>query len=541
MHIFKYLLIFLVPIALFQNGYAQTRTLKKSSLPLDWHHLSFDRDSVVGVETGKAYDFLASTNRKAQKITVAVIDADLDTRHEDLKEVVWVNPGEEPDQADNDKNGYIDDIHGWNFLGIKGGGTLTKVGTEPFREYKRLRPRYEHIKPDEVKEKEKQEYAYFLSMRKQAKINSYLQFGEYLRRLAAAYAAVDSLMGVQFSHEATLFDFQHLQVRDTSLSRSYEIVGAMVWRYDSTTLWSDIYQKQQADFQLANRRIESLDDSTDPREVLKENKKSMKGRDYGNNTLAVTDSDHGTFVAALVGASRGNGRGMDGVADQVEIMGVVAVPDGDEYDKDVAMAIRYAVDNGARIINMSFGKYVSPDSRWVEKAVAYATRKGVLMVHAAGNDSRFIDTTGYFPTGFTRKQLRSNTFIRVGASTPSGDAASLSNYGRKSVDLFAPGVNIYSALGNNSYGRANGTSAAAPIVTGVAALVWSYYPELTTEELHHVLLASVTPRAGVKTPLPGSRTKELAAFEELCASGGIVNAYQAVKLADALVSQKRGR
>ena len=348
-------------------------------------------------------------------------------------------------------------------------------------------------------------------------------------------------MGIQYPQAPSLGDFQRLQIGDTSLTRSYQIVGAMVWRYDSTTLWSDVYKKQQADFLLARKRIESLDDRTDPREVLGENKKSIKGRDYGSNVLAVKGSDHGTFVAALVGASRGNGVGIDGVADQVEIMGVVAVPDGDEYDKDVALAIRYAVDNGARIINMSFGKYVSPNSRWVEKAVAYATKKGVLMVHAAGNDSRYIDTAAFFPSGFTRKQQRSKYFIRVGASTPTGDAASLSNYGKNSVDLFAPGVNIYSAKENNTYGRANGTSAAAPIVTGVAALVWSYYPELTTEELHHVLLASVTSRKGVKTPLPGSRSKEVVSFEELCSTGGIVNAYQAVKLADALVSQKKSR
>lgn len=495
----------------------------------------------MGVETGKAYEFLSSTNRKAQKIRVAVIDADLDTQHEDLKDVVWVNPNEKADQKDTDKNGYADDVHGWNFLGLKDGGTLAKVGTEPFREYKRLRPRYEHLRPEEVKKKDKEEYAYFLSMRKQAKINSYLQFGEYLRSLASAYSVVDSLMGIQYPQAPSLGDFQRLQVSDTSLTRSYQIVGAMVWRYDSTTLWSDVYKKQQAEFQLARKRIESLDDRTDPREVLGENKKSIKGRNYGSNTLVVSGSDHGTFVAALVGASRGNGVGIDGVADQVEIMGVVAVPDGDEYDKDVALAIRYAVDNGARIINMSFGKYVSPNSRWVEQAVAYATKKGVLMVHAAGNDSRYIDTAAFFPSGFTRKQHRSKYFIRVGASTPTGDAASLSNYGKNSVDLFAPGVNIYSAKENNSYGRANGTSAAAPIVTGVAALIWSYYPELTTAELHHVLLASVTSRESVKTPLPGSRSKEVVAFEELCATGGIVNAYQAVKLADAIVSQKKSR
>ena len=178
MNIVKYLLLLLLPIALFQNGYAQTKSAKKNNLPLNWHLLSFDRDSVMGVETGKAYEFLSLNNRKAQKIRVAVIDADLHTDHEDLKDVVWVNPKDNADQKDNDKNGYVDDTHGWNFLGLREGGTLTKVGTEPFREYKRLRPRYEHIKPEEVKKKDQEEYAYFLSMRRQAKINSLLQFGE---------------------------------------------------------------------------------------------------------------------------------------------------------------------------------------------------------------------------------------------------------------------------------------------------------------------------------------------------------------------------
>jgi len=231
---------------------------------------------------------------------------------------------------------------------------------------------------------------------------------------------------------------------------------------------------------------------------------------------------------------------VQGVANDVKIMMVRAVPEGDEYDKDIALAIKYAVDNGARVINMSFGKGYSPEKQWVDEAVRYAESKDVLIVHAAGNESEDIDSTDNFPNpDLVTFHTTASNFITVGASgdTHIGNGsmiANFSNYGATGVDVFAPGVKIYSTLpGGNQYGFLQGTSMAAPVVTGVAALIRSYFPDLSARQVKYAIEKSAT-QLPDSTLVPEPGTNKMVPVKELCTSGGFLNAYAAVQLAATL-------
>jgi subtilisin family serine protease len=269
----------------------------------------------------------------------------------------------------------------------------------------------------------------------------------------------------------------------------------------------------------------------DPRNKVGDNPNDATERFYGCNRVSGPKGDHGTHVAGIIAAARNNNIGMNGVADNVKIMVLRVVPDGDERDKDIANAIRYAADNGAKIINMSFGKGFSPQKNVVDEAVEYAVQKGVLLVHAAGNDNNNIDTTNNFPRAIYLNNSVASSWLEVGASNwKSGKniPADFSNYGKQTVDVFAPGVDIYSCIPESKYASFNGTSMASPVTAGVAALIWSYYPQLNAVQVKDIIMKSVVPVKG-KVLIPG--TKKKIKMTELCKTGGIVNAYQAIKLA----------
>ena len=278
-------------------------------------------------------------------------------------------------------------------------------------------------------------------------------------------------------------------------------------------------------------------------EIVKDDYDNINDCFYGNNDVMGPSPMHGTHVSGIIAAQRGNGIGADGVADNVKIMMIRAVPDGDEYDKDIALAIKYAVDNGAKVINMSFGKGLSPEKKWVDSAVRYAELKDVLIVHAAGNDGEDNDTTGNFPNpDLAILHRKATNFITVGASSDpkvSGDyIGDFSNYGKNSVDIFAPGVKIYSTLpGRSSYGYLRGTSMASPVVAGVAAVIRSYFPALSASQVKYAIEKSVVADTSIKVTRPG--TKEMMKMTELCTSGGWINAYNAVKVAASLQTEKR--
>jgi subtilisin family serine protease len=268
-----------------------------------------------------------------------------------------------------------------------------------------------------------------------------------------------------------------------------------------------------------------------PRFVVGDNYDDATQRSYGNNDVVGPTAEHGTHVSGIIaGVRTGKPGEQEGIADNAKIMVIRVVPDGDERDKDVANGIRYAVDNGARIINMSFGKGYAYNKKAVDDAVKYAEAHDVLLIHAAGNDHSNNDSVQDYPNcRYEGTHKQAGNWIEVGASDVLGRPGTFSNYGKKTVDLFAPGVKIYSSIPDSAYAYFNGTSMASPCVAGVAAIIREYFPTLTAKQVKKILMKSVT-KVTYKVVLPG-REDTYVTYKDLCVSGGMVNAYKAVQLA----------
>ena len=492
--------------------YTESTFAQQSTLPIHWHHQNSSQ-GYYGVNSDQAYDYIHNQNLSLKPIVVAVIDGDLDTNHEDLKDNLWINP--------KAKNFYAQAQHGWNFLGTSDNKLISKVGTEAFREYKKLRPKYENTQlSDWKKKKDKAEYAYFLQVKKDAKIQGYLNFFPYIKLTYEAYRLTDSTLQAHNVDRTkfTIKDLDSLKSKDSSIQEYIEAAKRSSYRYDETTKWSALYAHQVEEFKTAEKRIKSLDDQSNPRFDIGDNIKSLRDKNYGNAILIDSNSYHGTFVSGLVAANRNNEIGINGIAENAQLMGLRAVPDGDEFDKDIALAIRFAVDNGANIINMSFGKYYSPNSEWVTDALSYAMKRNVIVVQAAGNDNRNLDTINCYPIKPGKIKKQYNSYLHIGASTNDGSKAKFSNFGLETVDFFAPGEKVTSTATFDKYKTANGTSFAAPIVSGVAALIWGVYPELKAYQLVEILKKSASKNT-VDTLTPYAVTP------------GIVDAYQALLIA----------
>ncbi|HUZ58758.1 MAG TPA: S8 family serine peptidase [Hanamia sp.] len=509
----------------------------KRVAPNDWFELDRGTTGYYGISLDKAYDFLKG--RKSKTIVVAVIDSGVDTLQEDLKPILWHNPGEIPHNGiDDDHNDYIDDVYGWNFIGGKDGRNVHQDSYEAARVYWKLKSKYDSTENDDttkMDETQKAQYACYL--RAKDDVTKGINPGEMLqmKRILPIMEKGDSIIGKDLGKtEFTCKDVEGYTSDDINAKMAAAIylnIGKMNNNYDLTN--TDILNDLRGQIRKGDAATTPPEDYRD--EIVKDNPNDINDRYYGNNDVMAGTPSHGTHCSGIIAAVRNNGIGMNGVADNVRIMMVRAVPDGDEHDKDIANAIRYAVDNGAEVISMSFGKGFSPQKNWVDDAVKYAQSKGVLLVHAAGNDAQDIDSVKNFPNPYYRdKSGVADNFITVGASgdpTNGGFTASFSNYGKKSVDVFAPGVNIYSTLPDNKFGDYSGTSMATPVVAGVAALVLEYFPDLSAEQVKYVIDHSVEPPPG-KVKKPG--TDDMVSLSDLCISGGEVNAYNAVKLAATL-------
>jgi len=510
--------------------------------PNNWFELDRGTTGYYGISLDKAYDFL--NGKKSQTVVVAVIDSGVDTLQEDLKPILWHNPGEIPGNGiDDDKNGYIDDVYGWNFIGGKDGRNVHQDSYEAARVYWKLKDKYDDKVPDTttMNDSEKAEYATYLrakdAVTKGVDPAQLLQMERILPVLEKGDSVIAKDLGKK---EFTGKDVQGYTSQDPDAKIAAAIYLNMAKAnnsYDITN--TDIINYLRGEIRKGEAASTPPEDFRD--EIVKDNPNDINDRYYGNNDVMAGTPSHGTHCSGIIAAVRNNGIGMNGVANNVRIMMVRAVPDGDEHDKDIANAIRYAVDNGAKVISMSFGKSFSPQKSWVDDAVKYAESKDVLLVHAAGNDAKNIDSAENYPNPvFLDKSGVADNFITVGASgdsTNGGFTASFSNYGKNSVDVFAPGVNIYSTLpGGNNYGNFSGTSMATPVVAGVAALIREYFPNLTAEQVKMVIDSSATPITQ-QVKLPG--TDELVNLSDISKSGGEVNAYNAVKLASTLQPGKK--
>jgi len=517
----------------------------QAQAPENWFLLDNKADGYNGVSTEKAYSELLS-GMKSKTVVVAVIDSGIDTEHEDLASVMWVNSDEVPGNGiDDDKNGYIDDVHGWNFIGGKNGNVDADT-YEATRVYKKLRTKYANVDGSKFKGKKKREYDLYVKTKEE--VESKIETAQ--TQLESLKATKTMLFGALDALDSALGDKpltkENVEALDASSNEQLGIaknVLGRIWSQgeevgtvkeiraevtDQIAQGGDFYQGQVD-------HAYNLD--FNPRTIVGDNYADSYEKGYGNNDYEGPDAFHGTHVAGIIGAARNNGTGIDGVADNVKIMSLRAVPNGDERDKDVANAIIYAVDNGAAIINMSFGKGFSWDKRAVDKAVKYACKNDVLLVHAAGNAGQDNDVAENYPRDeyFKRngkpKGKFASCWMEVGAlSWKDGSdlPATFSNYGKKNVDIFAPGVAIYSTTPDNNYRNAQGTSMASPVVAGVASILRSYFPTLTAEQTKQILMSSSVKMTN-NVNVPGGDMQK--SFNALSVSGGIVNAYNAVQAA----------
>ncbi|MBK7873184.1 MAG: S8 family peptidase [Saprospiraceae bacterium] len=498
--------------------------------PLDWFHLDPDRDSFPGISTQQTYRELLK-NSKGRTIIVAVLDSGVDPEHEDLKDIMWVNADEIPGNGiDDDKNGYIDDIHGWSFLGNAKGENVAHDNLEITRVYRELNKKFEGKSPSAISKDEKADYDKYLEYKKiiEEKIAGLQQ---EVPLYEAVYNAIVNLEKALNKDSITLDDIKKFRSRD----RVMMAAAAQMEQFMSD---GETFQKIKDDIkayyeQQHSRLNYGYNVDYDPRKIVGDNINDPYERYYGNNDVRGPDAMHGTHVAGIIGAARDNGIGINGVAANVRIMSVRTVPDGDERDKDVANAIIYAVDNGAAVINMSFGKGESPNKDVVDKAVKYALKNDVLIVQAAGNDAQENDYMNTFPNDkFKKKGLfgpkYADNWITVGALDYDGDAADFSNYSGENVDVFAPGTEIYSTVPDSKYEISQGTSMASPVVAGVAATLRAHFPKLSAKQVKDIIMQSVVP---IKDKVIKPGTDDMVSFNQLAQSGGTINMYRAVQLA----------
>lgn len=495
-----------------------------------------------GMGTDKAYSKVLAS-KKSTTVVVAIIDSGVDIEHEDLKGKIWINTDEIPGNGiDDDNNGYIDDVHGWNFLGNAKGENINDVRLEVTRIYAKLHTIYDGRSFADLTEEEQDGYKLYKEVRAIVEDNRKSASAELeeLSEMTEKVKKADDKLREHFNGEYTQAQLGEAVMDDKLRDAAIEIYMLALYGMDFESYMEYLkYYQDQLDF--------NYNPDIDPRmDIIGDDPSDFTDANYGNNDVKGPDASHGTHCAGIIAAIRNNNMGNDGVADNVLIMSVRTVPNGDEWDKDIANAIRYAVDNGAQVINMSFGKAYSPEQDGVIKAFRYAEEKGVLLVHAAGNEGSDNDVLGHnFPSPlYASMTAKFTNWIEVGASTRykkakfkkgymlhDGIAADFSNYGNEMVDVFAPGHDILSTTPDNQYDVYAGTSMAGPMVAGVAALIKSYYPALTMIQIREIILASVQDASKRKTPLPGD-IEETVSFDELCVTAGIVNVYNAVKLAE---------
>ena len=488
-----------------------------------WAHADLVTDTIPGISLDKAYTFLEG--KKGVTVIVAVIDSGIDIEHEDLKDVLWTNTKEIPGNGiDDDNNGYVDDIHGWNFLG--GNGEPAYEQLEITRIVAKLNPRFEGKTIENISEADKADFKKYQKYLEAYNTSSSKHFQTLVRmeQIGENFAAVKKHLGKE---DFTLEDLQGINTEDQILKAQVNDLTGLFARGLDEAAYLEFYASQ--------KKNRNYDLSFNGRAIVGDNPEDINDTKYGNAFVigSKDEESHGTHVAGIILATRNNNKGLNGVANNAELMVVRAVPDGDERDKDIALAIRYAVDNGAKVINWSFGKSFSPNKEWVFDAIKYAAQHDVLLVHAAGNDSKDIDVKDNWPNDSEDKINEfSDNVLTVGALSPEFNEnlpATFSNYGKLNVDVFAPGVQIYSTIPKDEYAKYSGTSMASPEVAGIATLIRSYYPQLSASQVKHIIMNSGV-KVNLQVLVPGEKG-EKAAFSSLSKSGSMANAYNALLLA----------
>ncbi len=502
-----------------------------------WGDLDMLTDTIPGMSVNRAYNEIIK-DKKGKPVIVGVLDSGTDINHEDLSAVIWTNPDEiAGNQKDDDGNGFVDDIHGWNFL-----GDAVHDNLEYTRILKKLKPRYEGKSDADITADQKDEFE--LYKRAQKKYDEEYaeakdEGGHYKQLKKNVTELVDELRDYTGQENMTLEDIEAIDTDNLKVTVAARMIKDLLkgTRSEDT---DEILDGLDEAFTYFNDQLEyHLNLDYDGRKLTGDDVDDINDTYYGDPDVTGPTSDkedilHGTHVAGIIGAVRNNGIGINGVANNVELMVIRAVPDGDEYDKDIALGIRYAVDNGAQVINMSFGKYFSTHPDWVIEAIQYAAKHDVLLVKAAGNEGLDLDKNRVYPNDQwpgQEEEIADNVLV-VGALNPTfGEdmVAPFSNYGKESVDVFAPGVKIWATTPLNTYKFLQGTSMAAPGVAGVAAVIRSYFPKLTAAQVKQVIMDSGL-TSTQEVVLNGDDTNRRP-FNEISKSGKMVNLYNALIMA----------
>ena len=491
---------------------------------LNWQNKDYYADYRVGASINRLYEETLPNLELKDTVIVAVIDGGIEVSHPDLKNAIWVNKNEIPDNnVDDDSNGYIDDICGWNFLGTSNGDIIEYENLE----YTRIVRNNDTTSDIFGKAKRMYEHELLTVQRDSVKL------AELEEKYWKSKRYILSKTGINVFSQT---DLKQVQTIRPSVVKNKRYLKKKYKRGVSENLIEEL-KAETYDYLCYHLNLDF-----NPREMIGDDLNDLSDKAYGNNNVTGELATHGTFVAGIIGAQRSNNIGIDGICNAVKIMALRAVPTGDEYDKDIALAIKYAVDNGARVINMSFGKEFSPNKHLVDSAIRYAERHNVLLVVSAGNSSQNIDKIPSYPTKVMQDSTVANNYITVGASRMYFNqfiVSDFSNFGKTNVDLFAPGEDIISLDTNNTYNMLSGTSFASPVVSGISALLLNYYPHLTPPQIISILNQSVFTFDKPKKVWPpnGTKPKHRVSFSTLSKSGGIVNAFDAFEAANQLINE----
>ncbi|WP_378187579.1 S8 family serine peptidase [Aquimarina sp. W85] len=516
---------------------------KESLAPQDqhiWQHKDYLRDTIPGVSTEKALELLR--DKKANTVIIALLDTEVDIQHPTLRDQIWINQGEIPDNGiDDDTNGYIDDIHGWNFLGNTAGENTFYTNYEYTRILKKYASKFQNKKIEDIADTDVQDFSTYQKAKQtyDAELKEITENTVQYNAIYASYKNAQTLIGNYINADSiTLERLDSLKIARPDLDQQITLLSNSI-RYEV----KEQDMLDQLEF-LANSTNKYLNLSFDDRGIIGDNPEDLTDTFYGNSKVSnnVASLYHGTLVAGVL-AAKMHANKFRGFSKKFKLMPLAISSNGDEHDKDIALAIRYAVDNGAKIINMSSGKNFSMHTTWVNDAIAYANKNEVLIVTSAGNDNQNIDLADHIYYPNDHQLPETNNFIKVGAISQRLDSAHFkfvnSSYGKLNVDLFAPGEDIYTtAVTKDLYDVVSGTSFATPMVAGVAGLLFSYFPELTVAEVKEILLNSGTSyeiEIAINDETKG--TPKMIPFAELSKSGKVVNAFNAVRMAQQIAEK----
>lgn len=508
-----------------------------------WHWKDLEKDGVHGVSLNKAYQVLTDLKLQPNPIVIAILDGGIDTSHQQIRPFLWNNPKEIPgNQKDDDRNGYIDDVHGWNFLGNASGVNIDKAAAEKTRIYHQYKTEFKQDKLDSTLWDQKKKQTFKIWQQAAAEIIFTEEDADNLAFIKMAKNAVVKMGNILIKElEDSNFTAEKLEpyqpigkiAADTKISYLRTLLALGI---DKTNGYQTILEDLTEYISGKEQSATSMDIAPEDlrKNIIQDRYTDFKDQFYGNNNIMGPNAKHGTHVAGLAAGITENNNNKTSFNSPIKIMGVRVVPDGDEYDKDIALGIRYAVNNGAKIINMSFGKSFSPEQAWVDSAIRYAASKDVLIVHSAGNESYDLNTKSVYPSPYSSVfKNRAENMITVGASSDSTIGNSLitdfSNYGNQVVDLLSPGEKIYSTVPNQQFVYLNGTSMSAPILSHIAGLIRAYFPKLTAKEVKTILMQSCWKPKDENILFPIPQKEQSKKLTELSFEGGIINAALSIQ------------